>query len=323
MIELNGEAAVSGFTRDLNTADFVSGSIPGIIQDLLTPKLSTSHDYAWKGKIAFNNEPSATNLSLGIRRSGTGFISLGAPNLRQDQFQFDFNFDQKFSDRKIILKTFYKVYNDNLTNWKQSTTTTISYGINLGFYFPNVPFVQINYSPYTQHNDDIIPAQKMENRTDMFTFMTGHSYQISNVFASTTLSFTGQWQNTTIGINSNKFSNTTYMLNQSFSFEFPLTLSSTFSFTRSKILSVSSKITEFDLNGDYSFNERFSANLGTTISDEENFTKRTFIYMSLNIILSEWLRFELQGNYSNYVDLSGVGNNYNDKMLQVSALVKW
>ena len=303
LIEIDGEGAISGFTRNLNDADFVSESIPGFVKNLLTPKLSTSFDYAWKGKIAFNHEPSATYLSLGAKRIGPGFMSLAAPNLRQDQFQLDFNFDQKFADRKITMKTFFRVYNDNLINWKQSTTTTTSFGVNLGFYFPNIPFVQINYSPYSQRNDNVIAAQKMENTFDSFSLMTGYSYQFSGVYASTMLSFNGQWQNSQVGINSTKFSNTSFMINQSLNFEFPLTLSSTLSMTQSKILSITSSITEFDLNGSYQLSEIISANLGGTISNEENYTKRTIIYMGSNIILAEWLRFELQGNISNYKDL--------------------
>ncbi|TSA25950.1 MAG: hypothetical protein D4R68_08055 [Ignavibacteriales bacterium] len=323
LIEINGEAAVSAFTRDLNDADFVSSSIPGFVKNLLTPKLSTSFDYAWKGKIAFNNEPSATFFSLGVRRIGPGFMSLAAPSLRQDQLQFDFNFDQKFADKKITMKTFFKVYNDNLINWKQSTTTTTSFGINLGFYFPNLPFVQINYSPYSQSNDNIIATQKMENTSDLFSLMTGYSYRLSSVSASTTLSFTGQWQNNKIGIISNKFSNESYMLNQNFSFEFPLTVSSTLSLAQSNILSISSSITEFDLNGNYQLSEMISTNLGGTISNEENYTKKIMIYLGSNIILYQWLRFELQGNISNFKDLSGGGNNYNDAMLQATVSMNW
>jgi len=322
-IEIDGEAAVSGFTRNTNDADFVSSSIPDFVKNLITPKLSTSFDYAWNGKLAFNHESSATFLSLGVRRIGPGFMSLAAPNLRQDQFQFNFNFDQKFADRKITLKTFFRVYNDNLINWKQSTTTTTSFGMNLGFYFPNLPFVQINYSPYSQSNDNVIAAQKMENTSDLLSFVTGYSYRLSTVSSSTMFSFTGQWQNNKIGIISNKFSNESYMLNQSFSFEFPLTLSSTLSLTQSKILSVSSSITEFDLNGNYQLSEMISANLGGTISNEENYTKKTMIYLGSNIKLYQWLRFELQGNISNYKDLSGGGNNYNDSMLQASVSMNW
>jgi hypothetical protein len=113
------------------------------------------------------------------------------------------------------------------------------------------------------------------------------------------------------------------MLNQSFNFEFPLTLSSTFNLSQSKILSISSSITDFDLNGNYQLSEKISANLGGTISNEENYTKRTMIYMGSNIILAEWLRFELQGNISNYKDLSGGGADYNNSMLQASVLINW
>jgi len=260
---------------------------------------------------------------VGIKRIGPGFISLAAPNLKQDQFQFDFGFDQKFADRKITLKTFFKIYNDNLINWKQTTTSTSSFGINLGLNFPNLPFVQINYSPYSQSNDAADAAQMMENKFDLFSLMTGYSYRFSGVYATTMFSFNGQWQKSMIGNFTNEFLNRSYMITQSLNFEFPLTLSSTLSMTQSQILSVTSNITEFNLNGNYQFSGMISANAGATISNEENATKRTMIFLGSNIILAEWLRFELQGNLSNYKDLSGGINNYNDSMLQASVSVKW
>jgi hypothetical protein len=321
--ELYGEGAVSGFTRNSNDADIISESIPNFVKKILTPKLSTVLDYAWKGKLAVDLAKSATYVSIGMKRIGAGFMSLASPNLRQDQFQFDFNFDQKFVNKKITLKTYYKVYNDNLIKWKQSTTTTASYGINLGFNFPKLPFVQLNYSPYTQRNDNLIRANIMNNTFDIFSFMTGYSYQLASVYATTMFSFMGQSQNAKIGIVSSKSSNESYMINQSLSFEFPLTLSSTFNISQSKIMSISSNITDFDINGNYQISEMISANLGGAISKEENYTKKNMIYFGSSIILTEWLRFEVQGNITNYKDLSGGGLNYNDSMLQASVMMKW
>ena len=323
LIAIDGEGAVSGFTRNLNDADFISSSIPGFVNNLLTSKLSTSFDYAWLGKIVFMNNPSATTISLGAKRIGPGYTSLAAPNLRQDQFQFDFKFDQKFINKKITMKTFFKDYHDNLVNWKLFTTTTISYGMNLGFYFPKMPYAQLNYSRFSQSNDNAIITQRVKSTFDMFSLMTGYSYQISSIYASTIISFNGQWQNAEFGNSLTSFSNATYMINQILNFEFPLTLSSTLSISQSKILSITSRLTEFDLNGDYQINENISANLGGTISNEENLTKRVMVTLSSNIIVSKLLRIQLQGNISNYKDLSGGGLNYNDSMLQVTALINW
>ena len=322
-IEINGEGAVSGFTRNQNDGDFINGSIPGFVSNLLTPKLSTAFDYAWKGKVAYNNTPSTTYISVGAKKVGPGFVSLAAPNIRQDLFQFDLNFDQKFANKKITMKTFFKVYNDNLIDWKQFTTTTMSYGINLGFYFPNVPYVQVNYSPYSQSNDNSIASQKVETSFDMFSLLTGYSYQFSGVYASTILSFNGQWQNAKVGTNSTKFSNTTILLSQNLNFEFPLSLSSTLSLSQFKSLSFSSRITELNLTGDYQVNENISTSLGGTISNEENLTKRVMLSIGSNIIFYQWLRLQLQGNISNYKDLSGGSNDYTDSMLLASVLLNW
>ncbi len=321
LLALKGEGAVSLFTRDLRDADIQDGSLPSFVKSIYNPKISTSYDYALRVSAVFDQPKNDTYGSFAISRIGPGYISLAAPNIRSDQLMLEAKINKKFPGKKIGMKMYIKFYQDNVVNWKTSTTTTASFGLSFDFNFPKLPYFSIGYSPYFQNNDAVHANQLMKNDNHIVNFMTGYSYQISGVYASTLFSFNGQWQNAKIGIIENKFSNTTYMLNQSFNFEFPLTLSSTFSLTQSKILSISSNITEFDLNGNYQFSEMISANLGATISNEENYTKRTMIYMGSNIILAEWLRFELQGNISNYEDLSGTGINYNDSMLQASVLI--
>jgi len=143
------------------------------------------------------------------------------------------------------------------------------------------------------------------------------------LFASTIISFNDQWQNSRVGINLTEFSNTTYMLNQNLSFEFPLTLSFTSSISKLNSLAISSSMTEFNLNGDYQLNENVSVNLGGTISKEEYKTKRIMISFGSNINLYQWLIIQLQGNVSDYKDLSGVSNNYTDSMFLATALFKW
>jgi hypothetical protein len=322
-VELTGEAAVSGFTHNTNDADIISESIPDFVKNILPPKLSTTLDYAWKGKFAFSLERSATMLALGVKRIGPGYTSLASPNLRQDQFQFDFNWDQKFAGKKLTMKTFFKVYRDNLINWKQSTTTTTSYGINLGFNFPKYPFIQINFSPYSQSNDQVVAAQKMENTFNMFSFLTGYTYQVAGLYATTMFSYNGQWQNAKLGIVSNESSNASYLINQSINFTFPLILNSTYSLSQSQMPSLTSKIIEFDVNGNYQFNEIISTTLGTTISNEERYTKKTMLYASANLSIAQWLKFELQASLFSYTDLSGIGNSYDDNMLQVTMLMNW
>lgn len=323
LLALKGEAAVSLFTRDLRDADIQDGSIPSFVNSIYNPKISTSYDYALRVSAVFDQQKNDTYGSFAISRIGPGYTSLAAPNIRSDQLMLEAKINKKFPGRIIGMKMYVKFYQDNIANWKTSTTSTASLGLSFDFNFPKMPYFTIGYSPYFQNNDAVPANQIIKNDNHIFNFMTGYSYQISSVYASTMFSFNGQWQNAKVGIIENKFSNTSYMLNQSFNFEFPLTLSSTFSLTQSKFLSISSSISEFDLNGNYQISEKISANLGGTISNEENYTKRTMIYMGSNIILAEWLRFELQGNISNYKDLSGGGADYNNSMLQASVLIKW
>ncbi len=321
LLSLKGEGTVSLFTRDLRDADIQDGSLPSFVKSIYNPKISTSYDYALRVSAVFDQPKNDTYGSFAISRIGPGYISLAAPNIRSDQLMVEAKINKKFPGKIIGIKMYVKYYQDNIANWKTSTTSTASLGLSFDVNFPKMPYFTIGYSPYFQSNDAVPANQIIKNDNHIFNFMTGYSYQLGSMYASTMFAFNGQWQNAKVGIIENKFSNTSYMLNQSFNFEFPLTLSSTFSLTQSKILSISSDITELDLNGNYQISEMISLNLGGTISNEENFTKKKVIYMGSNIILSEWLRFELQGNISNYEDLSGGGINYNDGMLQASVLI--
>jgi len=323
LLALSGEGAVSMFTRDIRDADIQDGSLPGFVKNIYDPKLSSTFDYAFSGSAVFDQPKNDTYFSFDVNRIGPGYISLAAPNIRSDQLMFQAKLNKKFSDKKVSMKTFVKIYQDNTTNWKASTTTTASFGVSFDFNFPKMPYFSLGYSPYFQGNDAVPENQIIRNDNHIVNFMTGYSYQLSGIYATTMFAFNGQWQNAKLGLNSNKFSNTSYMLNQSFNFEFPLTLSSTFSLAQSKILSISSSITDFDLNGNYQICEKISANLGGTISKEENYTNRTMIYLGSNILISQWLRFELQVNLSKYKDLSGGGKSYNDGMLQASAVINW
>lgn len=323
LLALTGEGAVSMFTRDVRDAEIQNGSLPGFVKSIYNPKLSTTFDYAFRGSAVFDQPKNDTYGSFTVTRVGPGYISLASPNIRSDQLMVEAKINKKFPGRIIGMKMFVKYYQDNITNWKTSTTTTAALGLSFDFNIPKMPYFTIGYSPYFQSNDAVPANQKIKNDNHILNFMTGYSYQLGSIYASTLFSFNGQWQNAKVGIIENKFSNTSYMLNQNFNFEFPLTLSSTLSLTQSKILSISSSITDFDLNGNYQLSDMISVNLGGTISNEENFTNRTMIYMGSNIILAEWLRFELQGNISKYKDLSGGGNDYNDGMLQASVLINW
>lgn len=323
LLMLKSEAAVSMFTRDIRDAEIQNSLLPGFVKNIFNPKISTSYDYALNGTAVFDQPKNETYFSLEINRIGPGYISLAAPNIRSDQLMVEARFNRKFSGKRIGMKTYLKMYQDNVINWKPSTTTTASFGVTFDFNFPEMPFFVIGYSPYFQGNDNLPANQIIKNNNHIINFMTGYTYQLSSISASTIFSVNGNWQNTKLGTVSNKFSNVSYLLNQSMNFEFPLSLNSTLSLVKSKILSLSSTITEFDVNGNYQFSELISANLGTTFSNEEHYTKRIMLYMGSSINLAEWLRFELQGNLANYKDLTGGGHNYNDSLFQAIVIVKW
>jgi len=58
-------------------------------------------------------------------------------------------------------------------------------------------------------------------------------------------------------------------------------------------------------------------------SSNAGFNKTTMFYFGSNITAANWIKFELQGNVSNYKDFSGRAGRYNDPMFQVVAFINW
>src|SRR5690606_27359687 len=112
VIEGYGNASV--LTRDTRDADLEIDAMPGWIKGLITPKISTSFDYSYAGKISYNNSQSQTRTSFGIKMIGPGYTSLGVPNLKNDQLSFDAKVEQKFFDRHLSFSTFFNNSHDNL-----------------------------------------------------------------------------------------------------------------------------------------------------------------------------------------------------------------
>jgi hypothetical protein len=102
-------------------------------------------------RLTYSNEESATNISAGVKMIGPGVCFFGVFRYcENDQFIYEAKLDQKLFDNRVSLGSFFRSAFDNLITWKAARTTMSSIGVNLGFNFPNLPFVQLSFSPTQQ-----------------------------------------------------------------------------------------------------------------------------------------------------------------------------
>lgn len=228
--ELLSEAAVSEFTRDNRMEVMEYDWLPGWVSSTFKPRLSSSIDFAYRVKPMLNVLD--TRLYGEVSMVGPGYRSLGAPNLRNDNFAYGAGITRSFIDNQVSASAAFtrerdniSVANDSLGNPIQTkglTTWFISYSFDLGMAFTGVPYLQLGYYPYTQENDST------KDQTQMFTAGAGYDFLTGTLSHSPGISFSyQQTTSSTEGASGTVFD---VGLFHSVGFEIPLSLSAGFGF---------------------------------------------------------------------------------------------
>jgi hypothetical protein len=271
--------------------------------------------------LSFNNPGSATRVSVDMKMVGPGYTSLGAPNLRNDQFAYEAKAEQGFFARKISISTFFKTSHDNLIDWKSSTTTITAFGINLGLNFPQLPFLQVSYSPYLQNNDDTVLIQKVENKTTMFSAVTGYTLLVKDFNFSTNLAYTSNEANSLNGLSD--YRTTSISVTEAVSFNKPVSFAGTWGLIKTASPALNSDINNIDFSVTSMLTDFLSSTLGLNHTSESAINKKTGFY--LNTAISPWnnitLNARLEG--STYKDLVDSSLNYTELLFNVVLNVKW
>lgn len=320
-LSLEGEGAASLLTRDTRDTEFASSAIPGFVKDLANPRISSSVDFMYSGKITYTNRESATKVSAGLKMIGPGYASLGVPNLRTDQFGYEAKLDQQLFSRRLTIVSFFRMYNDNLIDWKSSKTTMTAYGVNLGLNIPRLPYVRISYSPITQKNDATDPLAKFETNMTMMMAMMGYSYSIGGVFASTSLSYSGQ-QTEMLSAAGNYRSNS-YMLSEMLNFSLPLSIGINLGLIESRTSAGYGMIRTVDLNASAPLGDIVTVGLGVTVALERDKNERLGFHANTMVNLTDGLALDLRLERTNYNDFLLGDSTYREFLATGTLLAGW
>lgn len=336
-LNIEGEGNASVLTRDTRDAGLEIDAVPGFVKRMITPKISTSFDYSYAGKVSFNNTASATKISFGIKMVGPGYTSLGAPNLRSDQLAYEAKLDQAFLSKRISVGAFFKTSHDNLITWKSSTTRVTSFGVNMGLNFPSLPFIQFSYSPFKQKNDDANPLQKVDNKTTMISAVTGYIFMIDQFNFSTNVSYSGNEAKTLNGLSD--YSTNAISVTEAVSFNNPLSFACTWGLIKTTFpsplsanagsplqamqSSAKSTINNFDFSVNADYLENLSNTLGINIESERLLDRKTSVYLSTSYTFLRNFNFNMRietSTFKNYADSTA---NYNELTFNLVLNVNW
>lgn len=290
---LGSEVTGSELTRDKRLPVFEDYSIfdnsgeldkyLGWTIPILQPRFSSSFDYAWKVRPALN--VLETKLNGQFEYVGTGYQSLSAPNLRNDNLKLGGGIERDFFDHSLSLSLSYGTEHDNLLavpvkdtsgkivvrvlRRKNVTTHYTSWDASLGLSFPDLPYLQATYSPYSERSDDLDSMSRVvSSRTsaaNVISVSAGHSFQTGKVSHSPgiTVSYSDvRGKGDTTGDYTNWDAN----LNYGLGFEFPLSLAASCGYSRSVAGTAPDSRLYFDVTPSYTLFKswRNSLTLGGT-----------------------------------------------------------
>ncbi len=258
--KIESEIVGSQFTRDMRMPELVVPGAPSWITDIFNPRMSSAFDYAFSVKPSLSIL--STNLWGSVNMVGPGFISLGAPNLRNDNLSFEMGLNQNLFNNALNLSAFHKREHDNLIGNKLSTTYFLSYVFAFGLNFFNVPYLQASYTPFHQKNDSI----DLDSKTDIFSLNTGYNFILFGLNHSPNFSWSHQKQKD-VSVTNNYTSNSFY-INETIGFTFPLSISTGIGITHTDYAYTKDRIFSLDIRTSYTFFQSCTNGIGFNLSTE-------------------------------------------------------
>jgi len=319
---IEGEGAISMLTRDKRCAaiEWNDESIPVWLTDYFKPNMSSSIDYAYNAKSCLNLE--TTKISIGIKKIGAGFTSLGNPSLIRDRLSYDGTIDQSFAKKKIHFLAYYKESSDNLINWKTSATKMHAYGISAMFRFKKVPYLRLSYMPNFQSMGS--NSIKVENAVTHISAISGYNYRIGKLRSNTIFNFSSQYIKTTV--DTIKIANKimTYTLTEELTFKIPLSISAGLSYSNCELSAIKREIFSYNISATHSaFKRKWQNRVGVKYAEQlyQQYKIGFYWYSKLKVLKNNYLSIRLEKNiFEEYIMTN---NSFDEFIAQISLEIRW
>ncbi|MCX7937724.1 MAG: hypothetical protein N2971_08505 [Chlorobi bacterium] len=313
-ITLDGEIAASLVTWDVRSPRPTEDQLPGWLVRMFDLRLSSSADFAYSLRLAFVLPETGSRLALQSRMVGPGFFSYGAPLLRRDVLLHEVRLDQTLFSRVLTLGVGYRTERDNLLGTKLSTTLSNIYTGSLGIAPRLLPYLRAS-GTYSEQQSSF-----GTQITATWQLATGYVYQFGMTGGMTAVTYgeqrTSGWSAAT-GLRSITF-------DQSFTFEFPLTVS----------LAVQAGLPMFEgdtitrrnwlttLTGTYTFWEMLSVSLMPSLAADGDATR--FIGgFRIQLDLKQWGVLRIEANTNRFRDPLNPALNFDETFLRAAFEQRW
>jgi hypothetical protein len=310
---LKSEIIGSQLTRDIRMPELTIPNTPSLHKGIFHPRMSSIFDYAYSVKptyIAFD-----TKIWGRLKMVGPGYVSLGTPNLRNDNFVYELGINKTLLNNNISLSASQTKEHDNLIGNKISTTSFTSYSFNISLSFPNLPHLQIGYAPYYQTSDTL----SFDSKNEILFLSTGHSYTLFDLNTSTDFSYSLQTYREESEVNN--YSSNNYSIYESIAFNFPLSISTGIGINTTDYSNKKSQIFSFDIRASYTSFQIWTNSLGFAISSEGKENARyginlfstlptKFLNVNFRVLNNIYREEEIDENYDEWRFISTLSRNW-------------
>lgn len=315
-LEIGGEINGSMLTRDKTAPDLVSEDFPAILSNLLDPKISSQFDFMYEVGAKFNNPESDTKVEAGFKSIGPGYISLGSPGLRKDINAIKFKVNQSFMEKLIQAGITVESEWNNIANLNRTTSNVLKMGFSLRMNFEDIPYIIIDYRPYSSSNDDAADSVKLESKANVLTLITGINE--GNKYYQNSASFMLSYQGNKTTDKSNDFSILTLLFSDNVTYlKVPLSVGGSLSYTNKSGM-IGANTFALDLYSTYTFFDIWSNTLGFNFTEEKKRNNKKGFYITSDLSLEKWFRFGVSVEQNYYRESVFEYGNSDDLMIRLN-----
>jgi len=322
---LQAEGMGSLTVSDLTAPQFSNESVPPILLNLIDSNVSSYFDWAVTAQTTIHVRESGTKFNASVRRIGSGFRSMGAPNLRTDLFRYDVRLDQSFFSRQFTAGIFYRRDRDNLIPFKRSTSTLTSLGATIGLNIRKLPFLRVSYSPYVQENDATDTLYRLSNHATLLNASSGYAYRIGDLSANSGLSV--GYQSSITRNNVSDYSVFQVNGTQTIGFVFPLSLTAGLGYiTQNATAQAANDIITVDASGSYLAMESWSNSAGLNLAFDALNGTRVGFFLATSLPLGELAVIDLRlerNIFNELVTPPVLGGSYKEVIFRGTISKSW
>jgi hypothetical protein len=202
--------------------------------------------------------------------------------------------DRYFSGRKLFAGVFYRWDRDNLLNDGGETWTGNSYGFRIGMAFPDLPRLNVSYSPSSLEADDTTGT---EVRTSVVSVSAGYREEVFGYDLNSSLAVTVH--DNSVGSGSSDYSMVSGVLRETLTLDYPVVLTGCVSARRTRTGSDQEWNYMGDVRGTWYPSEELSLTLGGYYSTGEA-DRRMGVVAGGGVPLLDWMTMELSAQYADY-----------------------